>query len=50
MSVSRCIPVWQGSEIKDRLRAMDVNALSPVDAWKALEELKKLAEGKRESS
>jgi hypothetical protein len=29
---------------------MDVNALSPVDAWKALEELKKLAEGKRESS
>jgi DNA mismatch repair protein MutS len=37
-------------EIKDRLRAMDVNALSPVDAWKALEELKKLAEGKSDAA
>ena len=32
-------------ELKDRLRAIDVNALSPVEAWKLLEELKKLAEG-----
>ncbi|MBI5647702.1 MAG: DNA mismatch repair protein MutS [Ignavibacteriae bacterium] len=33
-------------EIKDRLRAIDINALSPVQAWQALEELKKLAEGR----
>ncbi|MBL0176562.1 MAG: DNA mismatch repair protein MutS [Ignavibacteria bacterium] len=32
-------------ELKDRLRALDVNALTPVQAWQALEELKKLAEG-----
>ncbi|MCB2205730.1 DNA mismatch repair protein MutS [bacterium] len=33
-------------ELKDRLRALDINSLSPVDAWKTLDELKKLAEGK----
>ncbi|MBN1447850.1 MAG: DNA mismatch repair protein MutS [Bacteroidetes bacterium] len=33
------------AELKDRLRAIDVNALSPVEAWKLLEELKKLAIG-----
>lgn len=33
-------------ELKDRLRAIDINILSPVDAWKLLDELKKLAEGK----
>ncbi len=33
-------------ELKDRLRAIDINSLSPVEAWKFLEELKKLAEGK----
>lgn len=32
-------------EIKDRLRALDVHALSPVQAWETLEALKKLAEG-----
>ncbi|PLX31939.1 MAG: DNA mismatch repair protein MutS, partial [Ignavibacteria bacterium] len=34
-----------GLEIADRLREVDVNALSPMDAWKLLEELKKLATG-----
>ncbi|MBR9978670.1 MAG: DNA mismatch repair protein MutS [Bacteroidetes bacterium] len=34
------------AELKDRLHEIDVNALSPVEAWKLLEELKKLAEGK----
>ncbi len=33
-------------EIKDRLRAIDVHSLSPVEAWQLLEQLKKLAEGK----
>ncbi len=33
-------------EIKDRLRAVDVHALSPVQAWETLEALKKLAEGR----
>ena len=32
-------------ELKDRLRAIDINSLSPVDAWKLLEELKRMAEG-----
>lgn len=34
-----------GLEIADRLRGVDINALSPMDAWKLLEELKKLAGG-----
>ena len=33
------------AELKDRLRAIDINSLSPVEAWKLLEELKKLATG-----
>ena len=33
-------------EIKDRLRAIDINQLSPMEAWQLLEALKKLAEGK----
>lgn len=33
-------------ELKDRLRAIDINSLSPVDAWKLLDELKKMAEGR----
>jgi DNA mismatch repair protein MutS len=32
-------------ELKDRLRAIDINSLSPVDAWRLLDELKKMAEG-----
>jgi DNA mismatch repair protein MutS len=32
-------------EIKERLKELDVNGLSPVQAWQALEALKKLAEG-----
>lgn len=35
-----------GMEIKDKLLETDVNALSPIEAWKLLEELKRLAEGK----
>jgi DNA mismatch repair protein MutS len=34
-----------GVEIKERLRELDVNALSPIEAWKLLDELKRLAEG-----
>ena len=34
-----------GLEIADRLRNIDVNALSPMEAWKLLEDLKKLVEG-----
>jgi DNA mismatch repair protein MutS len=33
------------AELKDRILAIDVNTLSPVEAWKLLEELRKLAEG-----
>jgi len=33
-------------ELKDRLRCIDINALSPVEAWALLDELKKLAEGR----
>jgi DNA mismatch repair protein MutS len=33
-------------ELKERLKEMDVNSLSPVQAWQVLEELKKLAEGR----
>jgi DNA mismatch repair protein MutS len=32
-------------ELKDRLRGIDINKLSPVEAWQILEQLKKLAEG-----
>lgn len=32
-------------ELKDRLRAIDINTLAPVDAWKLLDELKRMAEG-----
>jgi DNA mismatch repair protein MutS len=34
-----------GLEIAERLRDVDVNALSPMEAWKLLEDLKKLVEG-----
>ncbi len=34
-------------ELKDRLRSIDINVLSPVDAWKLLDELKKMAEGNK---
>ncbi len=33
-------------ELKDRLRAMDVNNMTPLQAFEALEKLKKMAEGK----
>jgi hypothetical protein len=34
-------------ELKDRLRAIDINTLSPLDAWRLLDELKKMADGTR---
>jgi len=33
-------------ELKNRLRAMDVNNMTPLQAFEALEKLKKMAEGK----
>jgi hypothetical protein len=32
-------------ELTDRLHSIDINTLSPVDAWRLLDELKKMAEG-----
>lgn len=41
------ISLFEGSdiELKEKLRAIDINTLSPVEAWTLLEKLKRLAEG-----